>query len=238
MALLPQDQRGQILLMFTVVAAVAGWVFWQGNPIPPKVMGWAEMRDSIAEFDSVATDLEAKVTRVKQDIRVGATTELDARLERYRASLALIRQLVPTSTQVADLLDGVSTRARVRGTSIAEFNMQAAESAFPYDKVRGRVRLTGTFDQIAETLADIASLDQVVAPYDLELQPVAVVGTMDSTRWKGLLDARFMILTYVRAAPGAAPGAAPAAAPAAGQTPAPAQAPARAPGTPGGGARE
>ena len=232
MALLPQDQRGQILLMFTVVAAVAGWVFWQGNPIPPKVMGWAEMRDSIAEFDSVATDLEMKVTKVKQDIRVGATAELDARLERYRASLALIRQLVPTSTQVADLLDGVSTRARVRGTSIAEFNMQAAESAFPYDKVRGRVRLTGTFDQIAETLADIASLDQVVAPYDLEIQPVNSAGQSDTTRWRGVLDARFMILTYVRAAPGAVPP------PAAASGAAPAQSPARAPAPSGGAPRE
>jgi Tfp pilus assembly protein PilO len=234
MALLPQDRRGQILLMLTVAAAVAAWVVWQGNPIPPKLMGWAEMRDSIKEADSVALDLEQKVAKVKRDVRMGTDMELDARLERYRASLALIRQLVPTTTQVADLLDGVSTRARVRGTAIAEFNMQPPESSFPYDKVRGRVRLTGTFDQIAETLADIGSLDQVVAPYDLEIQPVASGGGADTTRQRGLLDARFMILTYVRVAPNAVvPGAA---APAGAQTPAPAQTPARAPATPSGGA--
>ena len=227
MAGLPKDQRGQILLMLTVAAAVAGWVFWQGNPIPPKVMGWAEMGDSTREMTVQADSIESRVNRVKRDMRLGQVADLDARLAQYRSSLDLTRQLVPTTSEVADLLDDVSTRTRVRGTTIREFNMQAPESSMPFDKKRGRIRLSGTYDQIAETLTDIASLSRIVAPYELTLQPIAGSMGADSLQMAGQLDATFMILTYIRTVPGA-PAAVPAAA-------APAAAPARTPAgaTPG-----
>lgn len=230
MAVLPQDQRGQILLMLTVAAAVAGWVFWQGNPIPPKVMGWAEMGDSTREMTVLADSIEERVNRVKRDMRLGQVADLDARLAQYRSSLEMTRQLVPTTSEVADLLDDVSTRTRVRGTTIREFNMQAPESSMPFDKKRGRIRLSGTYDQIAETLSDIASLSRIVAPYDLTLQPITGMGA-DSLQMQGQLDATFMILTYIRTVPGGAPAAAqPAAAEAPAAAPAPRTSGAASPG--------
>jgi len=231
----PKDQRSQILLMLTVAAGVVGWSLWQDMPLPPlKVVGWATLRDSITATQVQLDTIEARLARVRQDVRRGAGDELDTRLAQYRSSLGLMRQLVPTSSEVADLLDDVSSRAKMRGTTLAEFNMQPTESGAPFDTKRGRIRVTGTFDQVGELLTDIASLPRIVVPYDVTLQHVTGA-VSDTARSRGLLEASFGIRTYVRPVPAAgAPTAA--AAPAAPAAPSAAPSPRAQPQ--GGGGRE
>lgn len=215
----PKDQRSQILLMLTVAAGVVGWSLWQDMPLPPlKVVGWATLRDSIVATRLQLDTLDAQLARVKQDVRRGAVGELDTRLAQYRTSLNLMRQLVPTSSEVANLVDDLSSRAKVRGATLAEINMQANESGAPFDTKRGRIRVIGTYDQIGELLADVASLPRIVVPYDVTLER-ATGAAADSSRGRGLLAGSFMIRTFVRSAPAGAAAAGPVAAPAAAPAP-------------------
>ena len=47
--------------------------------------------------------------------------DLRRRLEGYRSSLELMRRLVPDRNEVANLMDEISTRAKIRGVQVAQF---------------------------------------------------------------------------------------------------------------------
>ena len=206
----PQDRRSQILLLLTVVALVVGYFGYAGFSMV-GLTGYKPLglhRDSLqAEIDTI----NAQVTRAKRDVAGGAIERLDQRLAEFAGSLALMRQLVPSRSEVPNLLDDITSRAKMRGTTFAGFQPQAVESGTPFDTQRYRLTVAGQYDQVAEFLTDIASLPRIIVPYDLHLRrvqgPVA-----DTSKVTSLLQATFAIRTFVKEAPDttARPTAAPA----------------------------
>lgn len=206
---IPQDRRGQILLLLTVVAAVGMYVFFQGFSILSidGVKQYKLRRDSI---QTRVDTLEAQVRRAKADVQHGTVGQLEERLAEFRANLDVMRQLVPASTEVPNLLDDISSRAKMRGATVAVFTPQGVESGFPFDTQRARFQVTGLFDQIGEFLSDIASLPRIVVPLDVKIERLQ--GPAADTTQHATLQVSFQIRTFVKAAASErAPGAAPAA---------------------------
>jgi type IV pilus assembly protein PilO len=200
MALLPKDRRGQTLLALTIVAVAVLYFTWSGTPIGgvPGISQLGHSRDSIQrKIDS----LQTQVRNAQADVRAGTVQQLERMLAEYRASLDMMRQLVPASAEVPNLIDDISSRAKVRGASVANYQPEAVESGSPFDTHRYRFTVTGQYDQIGEFLADIASLDRIIVPIDLQLAPATpAAAKLASDSTGALLEARFQIRTYVKTA--------------------------------------
>jgi type IV pilus assembly protein PilO len=201
MAVLPQDRRGQTLLALTIAAVAVLYFVWAGTPIGgvPGIGQLAKSRDSLQrQIDS----LNSQVASAKRVVREGTVDQLERRLREYRASLDLMRQLVPAGEEIPNLLDDISSRAKVRGVNIANFVPSALESGAPFDTKRARITVTGRYDQIGEFLSDIASLPRVIVPYDLRIQRAQFApGDTIRNPTGAILQASFQIRTYVKPQP-------------------------------------
>jgi type IV pilus assembly protein PilO len=194
--ILPKDRRGQILLALTVAAVAVFYVLWQGLAL----VGIDGMSQYNLRRDSLQTridTLEARVGRAKAVVRHGTTEQLTERLALYRSTLELMRQLVPSSGEVPNLLDDITSRAKMRGATVAVFNPQPVESGTPFDVMRERFTVNGRFDQVSEFLTDIASLRRIVVPYDVRLERITGPAA-DTAQRRALLRASFQIRTYVK----------------------------------------
>ncbi len=196
MPVIPQDRRGQILLVLTVGALAVGYFAYSGfslvgvDGIKPLGMH----RDSLqVELDS----LTAQVARAKRDLARGGLSEMQKRLDDFAALNQQMRLLVPTRAEVPNLLDDITSRAKMRGTTFAGFQPQATESGSPFDTQRYRLTVAGQYDQIAEFLADIASLPRIIVPYDVHFQHVQGPAA-DTSKSGSLLQATLAIRTYVK----------------------------------------
>jgi type IV pilus assembly protein PilO len=218
-SVIPQDRRGQILLLLTVVAVVVMYALWQGF----SLVGVDGVKQYKLRRDSIQTQvdtLESQVRRAKADVQHGTVGLLETRLSQFRATLDIMRQLVPASTEVPNLLDDISSRAKMRGATVADFTPQSLESGSPFDTQRARFTVTGQFDQVGEFLSDIASLPRIVVPFDLRVERASGPG-VDTSQHRTILRVGFQIRTFVKSAvspdggaPAApAPGGTPAAAP-------------------------
>jgi type IV pilus assembly protein PilO len=209
MALIPQDRRGQILLLLTAAALSIGYFGWSGL----SLVGLTGYKPMTAHRDSVQTridSIDAQVSRARRDVAQGVLAQLDQRLVEFTSNLALMRQLVPVSSEVPNLLDDITSRAKMRGAMLGTFQPQAVESGAPFDTQRYRLTVQGQFDQVGEFLTDIASLPRIIVPYDVHL--TRTVGpAVDTTKHGAPLTATFAIRTYVKtpspsdSAPPAAP---------------------------------
>jgi type IV pilus assembly protein PilO len=151
------------------------------------------MRDTIAIFEA-ATD------SAKKELARGTVADVRKRLETYRSSLVLLRRLVPERNEVPNLLDDISTRGKIRGVTLSQVVPQPVEAGpAPFNTYKYNMSVIGRYDQIGQFLADVASLQRIIVPYDLTVaaansSTAKVLG--DST--DALLEARFQIRTYVK----------------------------------------
>jgi type IV pilus assembly protein PilO len=193
MALIPQDKQSQVFLLITVALAGIGWAFWDYWMKPTG----EEITVTRNQIDSLQTIID----RAKADLASGTVEDLRRKVEQYTALLAVMRRLVPDKNEVPALIDDISTKAKVRGVTIGRIEPQAVEPGPPFDTYRYRLEIIGHYDQLGEFLSDIASLQRIIVPQDVNLktantQAQKLLG--DTTG--ALLEAQFMIRTYVKAA--------------------------------------
>lgn len=213
MAVLPQDRRGQILLLLTAAALSLGYFAWSGL----SLIGLTGIKPMTAHRDSVQTridSIEAQVSRAKRDVARGVLAQLDQRLAEFTSNLALMRQLVPLSSEVPNLLDDITSRAKMRGAMVGGFQPQPIESGSPFDTQRYRLTVQGQYDQIGEFLTDVASLPRIIVSYEVHLTRTAGPAA-DTTKQGAPLTATFAIKTFVKTpSPNDSAAPAPASAPA------------------------
>jgi len=151
------------------------------------------MRDTITKFEA-ATD------SAKKELARGTVADVRKRLETYRASLVMLRRLVPERNEVPNLLDDISTRGKIRGVTLSQVVPQPVEAGpAPFDTYKYNMSVIGRYDQIGQFLADVASLQRIIVPYDVTVaaansSAAKVLG--DST--DALLEAKFQVRTYVK----------------------------------------
>jgi len=195
------NNQRKVYIALLAVALIAGYVGYFGL----ELVGWGGLssrKTLIAEKSDSITMLQARIDTAKAELAKGSVEDLRRRLEGYRASLDLLRRLVPESNEVPNLLDDITTRAKFRGVEVALLSPGAVTAGpAPFSTHRWELKVYGHYDQVGEFLSDIASLQRIVVPVDLKLAiaPQNVATTYADTTG-GLLSATFGVLTYVKAA--------------------------------------
>jgi type IV pilus assembly protein PilO len=191
MALLPTDQRGQVMALLVLVAGAAGYFGY--------TMLISKDRAKAAAMVTEADSLQRIVDAAKADLQQGTVEDLRRKVAQYSANLELARRLVPERNEVPTLIDQISTAAKVRGVNIGTITPLSPEAGQPFDTHRYRLEIFGHYDQVGEFLSDIASLERIVVPIDLQLRaaPQAAQRFLGDTLG-GMLVANFTIRTYVK----------------------------------------
>jgi type IV pilus assembly protein PilO len=193
------NQTRQVAILLILMAAVVGYFGYNG--FSGVFDGMAARKARItAMTDSLAT-LQKATDSAKAVLAKGSIEDLRRRLEGYRQSLDLLRRLVPERNEVPNLLDQISTRAKLRGVALTGVMPQATvPGPAPFSTNQYAISVLGHYDQLGEFLSDVASLPRIIVPAGLRLNPASeaqAAALGDSTG--ALLNAAFVIRTYVKA---------------------------------------
>lgn len=195
------DNKQLVPVLLILLAGFVGYAGYTGMGINlVGVQGVKATNDSIVVLTAKIDSLQRVTDSAKKILASGSVEDLRRKLDGYRASLQLQRRLVPDRNEVPNLLDGISTRARIRGVKVAAYTPMPEEAGpAPFNTFRYQMSVVGHYDQIGEFLADIASLDRIIVPIDLQLAPASqAAAKLQSDSTGALLEARFQIRTYVK----------------------------------------
>jgi len=193
-------QKGTPLLAL-LLALLVGYMGYTGAVIQVVgIKGLASTKDRIVAMRDSITNFEAATDSAKKELARGTVADVRKRLETYRSSLVMLRRLVPERNEVPNLLDDISTRSKIRGVTLSQVVPQPVEPGpSPFNTYKYNMSVIGRYDQIGQFLADVASLQRIIVPYD-----VTVAGATSSTAkvlgdsTDALLEAKFQIRTYVK----------------------------------------
>jgi type IV pilus assembly protein PilO len=188
MALLPQNQRDQIMLIAVVAALGIGYLYYNFLWSPKKL----ELDTLKARIDTLETQNES----ARRDIARGTASKVREEAEQYGRILAVMRQLVPTANEVPTLLEQISTAARRTGLDIADVTPLGVIPGDVFDTYRYRIGVTGSFHRIGQFLNNVGALTRIVAPMNVQLTPTQRQTVVRRTS-EAALDASFEIQTYV-----------------------------------------
>jgi type IV pilus assembly protein PilO len=183
------------------LAAIVGYIAYTGAVIQMVGINGLSARSAhVAAVRDTIVRLEAATDSAKKELARGTVADVRKRLESYRGSLSLLRRLVPERNEVPNLLDDISTRSKIRGVTLSQVVPQPVEQGpAPFNTYKYNMSVIGRYDQIGQFMADVASLQRIIVPYDLTIsvansQAAKVLG--DTTG--ALLEAKFQIRTYVK----------------------------------------
>lgn len=194
-------QERQVPILLGLIAIVVGYLGYTGTGLDALgLRGLTQTRDSIVARQKTLDSLVLLTDSAKKLLAQGSVEDLRRRLDGYRASLELMRRLVPDRNEVANLMDEISTRAKIRGVQVANFQPLPVEPGpVPFQTYKYQYAVIGRYDQLGEFLSDVASLQRIIVPVDLTL------GVADAAKAKALgdssgalLEARFQVRTFVK----------------------------------------
>jgi type IV pilus assembly protein PilO len=188
-------------LLALVLAAIVGYCAYTGSVIQlVGIKGLAAGKERIVAVRDTISRFEAATDSAKKELARGSVADVRKRLESYRSNLMLLRRLVPERNEVPNLLDDISTRSKIRGVTLSQVVPQPVEPGpAPFDTYTYNMSVIGKYDQIGQFMADVASLQRIIVPYNLSVaaaNPTSAKALGDSTG--SLLEARFQIRTYVK----------------------------------------
>ncbi|HZA94029.1 MAG TPA: type 4a pilus biogenesis protein PilO [Gemmatimonadales bacterium] len=188
-------------LLAIALAALVGYCAYTGSVIElVGLKGLAAGKERIVAVRDTIGRFEAATDSAKKELARGSVADVRKRLESYRSNLMLLRRLVPERNEVPNLLDDISTRSKIRGVTLSQVVPQPVEPGpAPFDTYTYNMSVIGKYDQIGQFMADVASLQRIIVPYNLSVaaaNTTAAKALGDSTG--SLLEARFQIRTYVK----------------------------------------
>ena len=188
-------------LLVILLAGLTGYIAYTGAVIETAGLTGLSAREErvVAVRDTIA-QLQASTDSAKRELARGTVEDLRKRLDTYRGSLALLRRLVPERNEVPNLLDDISSRGRIRGVTLAQVVPLPVEPGpAPFDTYKYNMSVIGRYDQIGQFLADVASLQRIIVPYDLMLDQAEMTAAKALGDTSGsLLEAKFQVRTFVK----------------------------------------
>lgn len=191
MALLPQNQRDQLMVLLAVIGIAAAGAYWY--------LVWSPKHAELAVKEVRVDSLVALNDRVKKEVASGAVTKLVRETEQHGRVLEAMRTLVPTGNEVPVLLDQVSTAARRAGLDLGDVRPAAVVNGQHFDAYRYQIRVIGDYNAIGAFLTNVGQLTRIVAPMNLQLVSAPSAGPQ--RRDKARLEARLDLQTYVAKVP-------------------------------------
>jgi type IV pilus assembly protein PilO len=197
MALLPSNQRDQIMLIVCVAALGLAGVYYQYL--------WSPKNEELATLQTRVDTLVASNEIARREMARGNAGRVREEAEEYGRMLAQMRQLVPTENEVPALIDNISTAARRVGLDLGPMEPMGVVRGDVFDTHKWKMQVTGPYHRVGEFLTNVGNLTRIVAPMNVQLVPTTRQ-TMRSRSGEQNLDASFEIQTYVaRAGMAAAP---------------------------------
>ncbi|HJQ19808.1 MAG TPA: type 4a pilus biogenesis protein PilO [Gemmatimonadaceae bacterium] len=204
MALLPSNQRDQIMVVVCVLALGLAGAYY--------MYLWSPKNEQLTTLQARVDTLVAQNEISQRSVASGTAAKLRAEADEYGRMLGVMRQLVPVANEVPTLIDQVSTAAREAGLDIGDISPLGVINGDVFDTYRYKMSVSGPYHRIGRFLSNVGSLTRIIAPMNLSLLPTARdTKTMRVRPKEAILDASFEIQTYVAktsAPPPAAAGAA------------------------------
>src|SRR5438477_1884943 len=201
MASLSSKKATPILAL--LLAGMFGYIGYTGAVVQQVGLSGLNARKAqIVAIKDTIDRLDAATDSAKKELAKGTVEDLRKRLDTYRGSLALLRRLVPERNEVPNLLDDISTRSKIRGVTLSQVVPLPVEAGpVPFDTYKYNMSVIGHYDQIGQFLADVASLQRIIVPYDLTVSAANTNAAKALGDTSGsLLEAKFQIRTYVKSA--------------------------------------
>jgi type IV pilus assembly protein PilO len=195
----PSQKATPLLLM--LLAGLTGYIAYTGTVIESAgLSGLAAREARVVAIRDTISRLQAGTDSAKRELARGSVEDLRRRLDTYRGSLALLRRLVPERNEVPNLLDDISSRGKIRGVTLAQVvPMPVEPGPVPFNTYKYNMSVIGRYDQIGRFLADVASLQRIIVPYDLTLDQANMTSAKALGDTTGaLLEAKFQVRTFVK----------------------------------------
>ena len=186
MALIPDDPKQQKALMVIAVSLV---VLYFANSL------WysGALETLVAEEERVET--LAAQNRTAQALAISAGRGLEDRMALIERHVAELEQLIPSSEEVASVVNQMSQVARDVGVSEPSIRPEAVVQGEVYAQQAFQIRVLGEYHDVGRFLAGLASLPRIITPSDLQLVPFTdPSGTMG---FDAPVEVNFRIQTYL-----------------------------------------
>lgn len=185
--------RDKMLLKWLVALLPLGAIVYYWMMIRP------DQQTELAAVRTTVDSLRTAVEAARRDLASGTVESLRQRVADYEANVQLMRHLVPTGDEVANLIDDISNRAKLRNVIVADLSPQGSEAAGAFRAQRYRFVVLGRYDDIGGFLSDIASLPRIMVPQGVTLavaegNVASAVGDDSGS----LLQATFQLRTFVK----------------------------------------
>jgi type IV pilus assembly protein PilO len=178
------------MMLVTIISLALVGVYYQ--------YVWSPKGTTIATQRERVDTLEARNTMARREMASGSMDALREQAAAAQRDLDVMRQLVPTTTEVPALLEQVSTAARRAGLDLAGVEPQPVIEGEQFDTHRFKVSVMASYHQLAEFLTNVGGLTRIVAPVNLTLAPTTNQTVQRRVRVEGaLIDSKFEIQTYV-----------------------------------------
>lgn len=187
-------------ILVLLLAAAAGYMGWSGDGLElVGIEGVRARQERVVAMQDTLAGLRAQIDTAKADLARESVEDVQARVAAYRGSLEILRTLVPEQREVADLLDDIQIRAKVRGVRFANFDPVAPVAGpAPFDTYGYQLGVIGKYHQVGAFLADIASMRRIIVPGEVTIVPANIQQARVLGDTLGMLEARFTVRTYVK----------------------------------------
>ncbi len=135
-------------------------------------------------------ETENKVTFEQKQTQAANLQAFQAQLKEIEERLAVSIKQMPSSEEVANLLNDVSDKGISRGLQFKLFKPNPAVKQNFYYELPIDIEVIGSYNQFAQFISDIAGLSRIVTVDDIIISP------LDSKDSQGKLVMKLMIKTY------------------------------------------
>jgi type IV pilus assembly protein PilO len=187
MAILPQDQRQQALLLVIILALAAGALYYNFLFRP----GAAEL----VQLSDRVEDLETQ--NQIAETRVGNLQELRDRIDRTEARFDLVERLVPSNAEVPAIYEAIATESQaldLRLINVEPSLPEPADSGAYFLRQQWQMEVQGDYHSLAAFLTRVASFDRIVRPHVTQVAPAG-----ETPSGRQLVSASFGLETFVLA---------------------------------------
>ncbi len=186
MALIPQERPQQIALVALIAAAAVIYAF-HAYWYTPRV-------ENLERLESRLSQLEDQNRRAQVTAARGGA-QLEERVELYERHVRRLEQLIPAGEEVPALLNAIAQEAQRTGVNLANWRPDSTIPGAYYTRESYEMAVVGEYHDVARFLTAIASLERIITPLDLELQPHTTAPPRAGM--EAPIQARFRIQTYV-----------------------------------------
>lgn len=188
-------------ILLLLIAGLVGYAGYTGDGI--SMIGLPGAQEQMMRADSTADTLasvQARIDSAKRSLATESVEQVRERAEAYAASLGVLRTLVPEQSEVANLIDDINIRAKVRGLEVVRYTPSTPTAGpEPFDTHVHGFSVIGRYNQVGQFLTDIATLRRIIVPTEVSI----VRANPASARFLGdslsMLQANFSVRTYVKA---------------------------------------